>query len=75
MAEPAPVEIASIRKNTREEIRVSLTSYHGTEFVDVRVYADTGLPNRVPTPKGVAVKPDNVPALIEALQRAYGLLS
>lgn len=70
MADPAPVPIATIRKNSREEFRVALATYHGTEFVDVRTYVDGKDDQRVPTPKGIVIRPDAVPALIEALQAA-----
>lgn len=70
MPDPAPIAIATIRKNTREEIRVSLATYHGTEFVDVRTYVDGPGEDRRPTPKGVAVRPEALSALVEALTQA-----
>lgn len=72
MTDPAPIPIATIRKNTREEIRVSIATYHGTRFVDVRTYVDGEGAERRPTPKGVAVRPDGLPALLDALRAAQG---
>jgi hypothetical protein len=34
--------LPTLPKNSREEVRVSLTSYRGHQFVDVRVYAGDG---------------------------------
>lgn len=67
-ADPAPVPIATIRKNSREEVRVAIATYHGTRFADVRVYAENKAGERVPTPKGVALRLDSLEALIEALE-------
>lgn len=72
-ADPDPIAIATIRKNTREEIRVAVATYHGSRFVDVRIYIDGNGDDRVPTRKGVAVRADAVQPLIEALQRAHEL--
>lgn len=74
MADPEPIAIATIRKNTREDIRVSLATYHGTQFIDVRTYCDREDETRGPTKKGVALRKEGVPELIEALQRAHGLI-
>ena len=62
--------IAVLPKNAREELRVSLAVYRGHHFADVRVYARRDDGETVPTPKGVAVKPAPLPALIEALRAA-----
>ena len=70
MADPAPIPIATIRKNTREEFRVAIATYHGSRFVDVRTYVDGKGDDRVPTPKGIAIRLDALPALMEALEAA-----
>lgn len=63
--------VAVIAKNAREEIRVVLTNFKGHDLVDVRVFGEAdGKPVRVPTRKGIAVKPALLPALIAALAKA-----
>ncbi|SEM54344.1 Transcriptional Coactivator p15 (PC4) [Sphingomonas gellani] len=70
MADPDAIPVATIRKNSREEVRVSVATYHGTRFVDVRTYVDGKGADRVPTPKGIVLRPDAIPALVEALGAA-----
>lgn len=64
-------EIARIEKNALEEIIVQLTEFMGHDLVDLRVWTK-GLPDGAgsPTKKGLTVKPDLLPELIEALQKA-----
>jgi hypothetical protein len=62
--------IATIPKNTREEVRVSLSVYRGHRLIDVRVYADGPDDERRATPKGVALKLDALPSLRQALADA-----
>ena len=60
-----------ITKNAAEEIRVALTEFKDHQLVDLRVYATNGATGeRVPTKKGLTVKPALLASLIEALQRA-----
>jgi len=64
-------EIAKIGKNAEEEIIVQLTNFKGHDLVDLRVWVksligETGKP----TKKGLTVKPDLLPELIEALKEA-----
>ncbi len=63
--------IETIRKNAREEIRISLTEFKGHDLVDCRVYADpyTG-GDWLATRKGVCVSVKKLPDLIAALQQA-----
>ena len=64
--------IATVPKNSREEVRVALSEFRGAAFVDLRIFADMGHEDRSPTKKGIAIKPASLPALIEALQAAQG---
>lgn len=65
--------IVTIRKNSAEEIRVSLTEFKGHHLVNLRVYAepyeDKGQ-GRVPTKRGLACSLALLPQLIDALQMA-----
>jgi hypothetical protein len=63
--------VAVIRKNASDEVRIRLTEYQGHRLVDVRVYArNPGKPEPVPTAKGVALRRELLPVLIEALTAA-----
>jgi len=61
--------VASIAKNSRESIRVSLDSYREHDYIDLRLYADNGV-EQVPTRKGLTIRPDLLPTVIEALHKA-----
>jgi hypothetical protein len=67
-------EIAKVEKNGAENIIVQLTEWQGRDLVDVRVW-NKPLPGEkdakgIPTKKGLTFKPDILPELIEALQKA-----
>jgi hypothetical protein len=65
MSEP----IATISKNSMEEIRVSWEEYKGHRYLDIRVYAEIeSKADRAPTKKGVTLRPDLIPELIKALE-------
>lgn len=61
--------IASIPKNAREEIRVSLSEFNGHDLANLRVWFDAGDGEQRPGNKGLAFKLDKLPAVIEALQQ------
>jgi Transcriptional Coactivator p15 (PC4) len=56
-------------KNSREEVRAMLTTFKGHRLADIRVYAasddDDG---DHPTRKGIAVRVEDLPKLLEAVQ-------
>jgi hypothetical protein len=64
--------IATIPKNSREWVRVALDEFRGVQLVDIRVLVElneeTGLP--IPTKKGVSLKVEKLPSLIDALNDA-----
>ena len=63
--------IATIRKNTKEEIRISLSEWEGHDLINVRVWMDPYEGGeRKPTKKGVACKVTLLPDIIAALQQA-----
>lgn len=66
--------IATIRKNAREEIRVSIQTYRDYTYADVRLRARREDGTSVPTPKGITARGDAISALIEALGKARELL-
>jgi hypothetical protein len=66
--------IGIVSKNAREEVRISLSRFKGVELVDVRIYANfngVSEEERRATKKGVSLKLDRLPALIEGLKAAY----
>jgi hypothetical protein len=65
MSEP----IAIIPKNSLEEIRISWGEYKGHRYLDIRVFAEVERKaDKVPTKKGVTLRPDLIPELIKALE-------
>jgi Transcriptional Coactivator p15 (PC4) len=67
MSEP----IAILSKNSVDEIRVAWSEYKGHRYLDIRVYTEIdGQADKVPTKKGVTVRPDLIAELIKALEGA-----
>lgn len=64
--------IAIVEKNSREDVRIAIDEFRGTQIVDVRVFASFNgdAEERSPTKKGVSLKVERLPALIEALAQA-----
>ena len=63
--------VATIPKNKREEIRVSLTEYQGYDLVDVRVFCEPYAGDEwVATKKGISLIVPRLPDLIDGLQTA-----
>jgi hypothetical protein len=67
-----PVEIAKFWKNRRrsESVHVTLSQYEGRSLINVRVYSTGNDGIDRPTPKGVAMAIDKLPALAQALAKA-----
>lgn len=63
--------VATIRKNAREEIRVSVEIFKGQELCNVRVWFSDGVEMR-PGKQGLAVRLALLPELVVALQLALG---
>jgi hypothetical protein len=61
--------IATIPKNSREELRVSLDEYQGHRLINMRIWFDAGEEMR-PGKKGLSLKLDALPELLAALQNA-----
>jgi len=63
--------IGIIWKNNIEEVHVSLSQYRGVNCIDVRIFADfTGDDEKRATKRGVSLKVERLPELIEALRNA-----
>ena len=63
--------IACIEKNRSQDVRIRLCELHGQMYVDVRVFTEVkGDDVRHPTKKGVALKVERVPELVDGLLSA-----
>ena len=69
-AEPDRI-IGSVTKNARESVAVMLRTFNGHRFCDVRVMAAKPDGGTTPTGKGVALRAEALPELVELLRRAY----
>ena len=61
--------IAIIPKTSIDEIRVMWSEFKGHRYLDIRVYTEID-GDKVPTKKGVTLRPDLIPELIKALESA-----
>jgi len=64
--------LAQIRKNSREEIRISREAYMGHDLVNLRVFYEDAEGEYRPGKKGLAFRLDLLPEVIAALQAAEG---
>ncbi len=62
--------IVDIQKNARESIRVSISEFKGYQLVDMRVFVEADDDEAKPTKKGLCVRVELIPQLIEALSLA-----
>jgi hypothetical protein len=58
--------IASIEKNNREEIRISLSEFNGYQLTNLRVWSKTDDGDMRPGKAGLAVRLEKLPAVIQA---------
>jgi hypothetical protein len=63
----AEAPVYAFRKNAREEVRASLSTYHGYRLADLRVFVEDEAGNWIPTRKGLAVRVEDLPALRDAI--------
>ncbi len=72
MRDASSIDVATVPKNSREEIRVRLVTYHGVPCIDVRVFSEFGdeADGRKPTKKGLAINVSKLDALLDALNLA-----
>jgi hypothetical protein len=61
--------VYSWSKNSREEVRASLTAFKGHRLADLRVWAaDDNGDGEHPTKKGISIRTEDLPRLLEAVQ-------
>ena len=61
--------IHAFEKNSAEEVRVSLTTYKGREYLDIRAYYHGEDGQKHPTRKGITLSLDLPPELEAALKK------
>ncbi len=62
--------VATIGKNSLEEVRVTFNEYRGSHLLDVRIFSAFAGDEKRATKKGVSLKIEKLPELIAALQTA-----
>lgn len=62
----------AIRKNAREEIRITLDDFKGHQLVNLRVWFDAGNGEFRPGKQGVAFRLDLLPEVLKALGALQG---
>lgn len=68
--------LMTIPRSATEEIQVQLSEYKGKKFLDLRIFYTTDAGNTWnPTKKGVAVYPESLDQLKEAIEIAQKELS
>ena len=67
--------MGEIERNPTEVIRISLESFKGRDYVDLRIYYQDDAGEWKPTKKGVTIAPDKVDDAIEHLKAAKEELS
>ena len=60
----------SFQKNATEEVRISVNTYKGKKYIDIRVYYQDDSGDYKPSKKGVALSPE----LLEELQKGIDKL-
>ena len=67
-----PAQLAVIRKNALEEIRVGLSEFNGHDLLNIRIWAEprNGGAERIPTKAGICCNVRLLPDLIAALRQA-----
>ena len=67
-----PAQLAVIRKNALEEIRVGLSEFNGHDLLNIRIWTEPGDggAERIPTKAGICCNVRLLPELIDALQKA-----
>lgn len=67
---PDDLHIATVQKNAREELRVSLTEFKGYKLASLRVFFQADDGTMRPSRSGLVLRIEKLPDLILALQRA-----
>jgi hypothetical protein len=66
--------LQTLTKNSREQIRISLTDFHGRQVINIRVFYQEPNGEWLPGKKGLAFTSDKMPLFLNALQETAKLL-
>lgn len=66
--------VHSFMKNALEEVRVSVSAYKGKKYVDLRVYYQDDNGEYKPSKKGIAISPDLLPELENAIGKLKDII-
>ena len=67
--------LLDVTKNSRESLRVTVSEFHGRQYVHVRNWFEPREGGeKQPGKEGVAFTAEHIPAVVDALQRAAGEL-
>lgn len=74
MAEDAN-ELAIIQRNPTEQLKITISTYKGNQYLNMRIYYTTDDGNNwLPTKKGVTFGKDSLVTLEEAVQKAKEIM-
>ena len=65
-----PVIVSEWQKNTRETVRISLSTYQRRQTIDCRLWYDSGEGIQKPSPKGLTLALAHLPALADGIAKA-----
>lgn len=66
--------VAVFPKNSRENIHVNLTEFHGRDLIDIRVFWSADGTNWNPSKKGISIGIEKLPILLACLHQAADIL-
>ncbi len=67
--------VTTIEKNKTEEIRISLSEYKGTKFIDIRLFWLKSDDEILPTRKGISLDIEKLDELISGLENARQVIA
>lgn len=69
-----PTAVYLDQERGRDVLRVSASEFKGTTYVDIRVWYYDREGGLRPSPKGVSLRVEAIPEVVEALQAAHDAL-
>jgi len=66
--------LKTMKKNSREQIRISSTDFHGRQVISIRVFYPGPNGEWLPGKQGLAFTSDKMPLFLDALQETAKLL-
>jgi hypothetical protein len=66
--------VAVFAKNSRENIHINLTEFHGRDLLDIRIFWCADGTNWNPSRKGISIGIEKLPILLACLHQAADIL-